>query len=273
MKTIGKNIFLSILLTNISLLIYGQGVSISPSRLYFDADIGQTQVKRITVTNNSKTNQTYTISFADFSSPGNDGKATIDTVKTEHSLSQWLGASQSLIELQAGESRDVEIILQLPNSKEAARVAWSTLTLKLSKERKAPDELSESSMGFGIMHTFQIVIYIFQSPPSVTFKEAQILAFEDGGLDVNGKKRVKLHLKNTGETILDVAAYLELTNTSTGITKREKAMAFTTLPGHDRIFYFTLSDDLASGKYSVLGVVDYGDRDAVIGAELELTIP
>jgi hypothetical protein len=71
---------------------------------------------------------------------------------------------------------------------------------------------------------------------------------------------------------MDVAAYLELTNLRTGETKREKARAFTTLPGHSRKMNFILPENLAPGNYSVLGVADYGDREAVIAAELNITI-
>ncbi len=125
---------------------------------------------------------------------------------------------------------------------------------------------------FGIMHTFQFVVHIFQTPKSVTYKNARIIAFEEEGVNEQGEKQIKLHLENTGDAIIDVAAYLELTNMSTGESRREKARAFTTLPGHSRIIHFVLPDDLSPGRYSVLGVADYGDRDAVIAAELELTV-
>lgn len=252
---------------------YGQSASVSPSRLYFNAEPGQSQVRRITVTNNSDTPQSFTVSFADFSSPGTDGKTELaDPGENPNSASRWLNASPSLVELAAGESRDVEIILQLPDSPDADKVIWATTLVKLARERTDAPGLGEDAMGFGIMHTFQFVIHVFQTPPGITFKDARILAFEDAGVDENGKRILMLHVENTGEAIIDVAAYLELTNLRTGETKREKARAFTTLPGHSRKMNFILPENLAPGNYSVLGVADYGDREAVIAAELNITI-
>ncbi len=268
-----KRNFAILLFTLAGTLVYGQSASVSPSRLYFNAEPGQTQVRRITVTNNSETPQSFTVSFADFSSPGTDGKTELsDPGESSHSASRWLSASPSLVELAAGESRDVEVILQLPDSPEAAKVVWATTLVKLARERTQPPGLGEDAMGFGIMHTFQFVIHVFQTPPGVTYKDARILAFEDSGKDEEGKRTLMLHLENTGEAIIDVAAYLELTNLRTGETIRERARAFTTLPGHSRRMNFNLPENLTPGNYSVLGVVDYGDREAVIAAELNITV-
>lgn len=253
---------------------FSQSASVSPSRLYYNAEPGQTQVRQLTVTNNSETPQSFTVSFADFASPGTDGKTELlDEGESEHSAFSWLSASPSLLELQPGESRDVDIILQVPNTPESARVVWSTAVIRLARERTAAPGLEEGAMGFGIMHTFQFVVHIFQTPRSVTYRNARILAFEDAGMDEDENRRIKLHLENTGDAIIDVAAYLELTHMRTGESRRERARAFTTLPGHSRVIYFTLPDDLNPGEYSILGVVDYGDREAVIAAETNITIP
>ena len=272
MNALKRNIAI-LFLTLAGTLVYGQSASVSPSRLYFNAEPGQTQVRRITVTNNSETPQSFTVSFADFSSPGTDGKTELaDAGESPHSASRWLSASPSLVELAAGESRDVEVILQLPDSPEAAKVVWATTLIRLARERTQPPGLGEDAMGFGIMHTFQFVIHVFQTPPSVTFKDARILAFKDSGKDDVGKRTLMLHLENTGEAIIDVAAYIELTNLRTGETIRERARAFTTLPGHSRKMNFNLPENLVPGDYSILGVVDYGDREAVIAAELNITV-
>lgn len=268
-KSILTGIFSFLLATG----LWAQSASVSPSRVYFNADPGQTQVRQLTVTNNSETPQSFTISFSDFGSPGTAGKTELlDEGEAENSATAWLSASPSLLELQPGESRDVDIILNVPNEEDAARVVWSTALVKLARERTADPSLGEDAMGFGIMHTFQFVVHVFQTPKSVTYKNARIIAFEEDGLNEEGEKRIKLHLENTGDAIIDVAAYLELTNMRTGESRREKARAFTTLPGHSRIIHFVLPDDLSPGRYSVLGVADYGDRDAVIAAELELTV-
>ncbi|TVQ10972.1 MAG: hypothetical protein EA361_13130 [Bacteroidetes bacterium] len=253
--------------------LWAQSASVSPSRVYYNAEPGQTQVRQLTITNNSESPQNFTITFSDFASPGTDGKTELmEPGENVNSASQWLSASPSFVELQSGESRDVDVILQVPNIPEARRVVWSSALVKLARERTDAPGLGNDAMGFGIMHTFQFVVHIFQTPRSVTYRNARILAFEEGERGAEGERRIRIHVENTGDAIIDVAAYLELTNMRTGESRREKARAFTTLPGHSRVIHFELPDDLGPGRYSVLGVVDYGDRDAVIAAELELTV-
>lgn len=253
--------------------LWAQSAAVSPSRVYFNAEPGQTQSRRITVTNNSETSQVFTVSFADFSSPGQDGKTELqDPADNPQSATQWLSASPSLLELAPGESRDVEIVMQVPNLREANRVIWATALVRLARERTDPPGMADNALGFGIMHTFQFVIHIFQTPPSVTHRDARIISFTDAGKNEEGLRQIRLHVENTGEAIIDVAAYLEITNMRTGQTSRERARAFTTLPGHSRVIHFSLPANMAAGNYSILGVVDYGDRDAVIAAELELRI-
>ncbi len=268
-----KTIFLTAWMVFVVAGLWAQSASVSPSRVYYNAEPGQSQVRQLTITNNSDTPQNFTISFSDFASPGTDGKTELmESGESEFSASPWLSASPSLVELQPGESRDVDIILQVPDNPEARRVVWSSALVRLARERTADPSLGEDAMGFGIMHTFQFVVHIFQTPRSVTYRNARILAFEEGERGEEGKRRIKIHVENTGDAIIDVAAYLELTNMRTGESRRERARAFTTLPGHSRIIHFDLPDDLSPGLYSVLGVVDYGDRDAVIAAELELAV-
>lgn len=267
--------FLAILgLLLINGVLTAQSVSISPSRLYFTAEPGQTRAQKVRVTNSSETRQSFMITFADFDSPGNQGKTEI-LKPGEHpnSCAQWLSASPSLLELEGGETKEVDVILQLPNTPGANRVTWASMFVKLARERTDPADLTNTSTGFGIMQTFQFVVHIFQTPPKITFKDAEILSFEAKKQAGSEETNLVLHIKNTGETIIDVAAYLDYTNNASGETTRDKARAFTTLPQGSREVRFKIPEELGSGKYTVLAVVDFGSRESVIASETELTIP
>lgn len=272
-KTLTARILLIITLTPLS-PGFTQSVSVSPSRLYFGAEPGQTRSHTVRITNNSQSRQAFLISFADFESPGSSGKTEIMEAGTSpNSCAQWLSASPSLLELEGGETRDVEVILQLPNTPQANRVSWASMFVRLARERTTPADLTPASTGFGIMQTFQFVIHIFQTPPGITFKDAEIISFTVSPASDNEKPVLVLHVKNTGEAIIDVAAYLEYTHLGSGNHFRDKARAFTILPGGNREVRFSIPEDLPPGNYNVLGVVDYGSREAVIAAETELTLP
>ncbi|MFO8054611.1 MAG: hypothetical protein R6U19_05540 [Bacteroidales bacterium] len=250
-----------------------QSASVSPSRIYFDAPLGEVQVREIKITNNAETPQAFQISFADFESPGIEGKTAImEAGESDHSCSEWLVANPSFIELGPNESKDVEVVMEVPNTAEAQKAAWATVMVKLARERKSAEDLQEG-YGFGINQTFQFVIHVFQQPPSVQLKQGEIYSFKEFTSPTDSSHALEIQFENTGEAILDCAAYAELTSLADGSTQRLKIRAFTVLPGGARRVTFKLPDDLEAGEYSVLGVVDYGSETEVQAAEISLEIP
>ena len=45
------------------------------------------------------------------------------------------------------------------------------------------------------------------------------------------------------------------------------------LPQFFRDFYYDLPDDLPSGKYTAVGVVDFGSSEEIIAAQVEFNVP
>lgn len=252
-----------------------QSASVSPSRLYFDTPLGEYQTKEVKVTNNSDKPQSFQITFSDFESPGIDGKTKImKPGESEHSCSQWLSANPSFFELKAGESKDITVLIQTPNTAEANKAKWATMMIKLAREKKSGEGMTEG-YGFGIMQTFQFVVHIFQQPPTVTLKSGEIHKFHmvTSEMDSTGVKQLELQFKNTGEAILDCAAYVEMTNLADGSTRRLKIRVFTVLPDGARKVQFDIPEVMPAGKYSFLGVVDYGSDEEVQAAEITAEIP
>ena len=86
------------------------------------------------------------------------------------------------------------------------------------------------------------------------------------------EKRLLLHVKSEGNAIGFCHSYIELTNTSTGELIKLPVRHFTILPGFERSIYFSLPAQLTKGKYSVMAVIDYGSKEDIKAAELELQI-
>lgn len=266
-------VFIIILfLSSLHIQTMAQGASVAPSRVYFDANVGEVQVKTMRVTNTSGVKQGFTVSFADFEAEGNQGKTQqLDLGASLHSIGAWLTASPSFFELEAGKTQEVKLNLMVPNVPEANEVKWGSVLVKLAKEKKALDD-DGKEMGFGIMETFQFVLFAFQTPPTITEKSAYIADFKLIKDLATGRRDLKLEVSNTGRSIVNCASYIDLTNMNTGTTKRLKAKAFTMLPDTYREMMFEVPADMESGSYTALGVVDYGSRDDIAAAEMEFVI-
>ena len=250
-----------------------QNVSLSPSRLYFKAATGETKKQVVHVTNNSKVKQSFTVSFGDFAAPGIDGKTQmLKPGESPHSCTSYMSASPSFFDLEPGKSQDVQVIIDLPNLPEANKVKWGTLILKLAKERSDASKGEKDGVGMGLLETFQFVVHIFQTPPSITFRQSEITTFKEITEPGDTIRRLSLITRNTGETILDCATYLEFSNLKTGFEQRTKPTAYTILPEGGRQTKFFIPKDLPAGKYTVTAVVDIGSKDAVQAAEMDLEI-
>ena len=261
------------LLMLVSIGTVAQSVSVTPSRLYFKEALGAYKSQKIRVTNNGTKAETFQVTFNNFGSSGNKGKThLVEDENYEHGCSQWLSASPAFFELAPGVTQDVDIMMQVPNVPEANTSRWAVANVKLSKENTGGQDGASNETGMQIMQTFQFLIHIFQTPPTVTYKEANITSFVHKGANDKNQQELVMEVENTGETILDCAPYLDVVSLKTGETTRINSRAFTVLPGGKREIRFQLPSALAKGKYSILGVVDYGSDTDLAGAELELEI-
>ena len=255
------------------LQVTAQNVSLSPSRLYYKVSAGESKKQVVHVTNNSGSASAITISFGDFAAPGIDGKTQLlKPGESEHSCVSYMSATPSFFELEPGKSQDVQVVLDLPNLPEANKVKWGTMILKLAKERNDAGKNSKEGVGMGLLETFQFVVHIFQTPPGVTFRQCEITTFQEITGPADPGRKLMLIARNTGETILDCASYLEFTNLKTGYELRTKPTAFTILPGGGRQVKFSVPTDLPRGQYTVTAVVDIGSKEAVQAAEMDLEV-
>src|SRR5258706_15938949 len=95
-KTILLSLYFQFLILS-SLL--AQNVSVSPSRFYYKTAPGETKKQILHVTNSSPDKQSFTISFADFSATGINGKTQmLKPGESEHSCSNYMSASPSFFE-------------------------------------------------------------------------------------------------------------------------------------------------------------------------------
>lgn len=267
-----KKQLLTALLSVFTLIGFSQGASVSPTRLYFKNDIGETVTKRVTVKNKSKDAQSYKIFFGDFEVNNKKGKPSLmGAGQSEHSISPWVSASPNFFTLQPGEVTYVEVTLDLPNTPEAHNVKWGTMGVRLSSEQVDPlGETGEDRMGMGIVNVFQLSIYLFQTPPTVLERSAEIYDFQVQ-TDTIGQK-LMLASENTSPSILNCKSYLEFTNLSTGYNVSTQKVNFTLLPEAAREVVFRMPANLPKGKYSVMGVLDYGSSNEIKAAEIDLTV-
>lgn len=248
------------------------GISVSPSSLRFNVKPGSIATKQIKVTNDTKKPYKFQVAFSDFQMAANGSPMSIKAYESKYTLSKWVTASPSFFELTPGENKTITVTIDIPNDDTANIAAWTIMTIDQSTER-APLDASTSgkAISLGIIPSFGFGVYIYQNPPNVklTSVEIQKFSFEEN----KGKRNFKMEAENKGDGIGFCSSYVELTNTTTGKQERLPIRQYTILPGFHRTFMYPLPDKLASGKYSAVGILDFGSKDQIEASELEFAIP
>lgn len=252
---------------------YNKGVTVSPSHLKFNVDMGKMKTQTIKITNYTESIQKFKVKYNDFDI-SLDGKSSfLEPGTSKYSLSELISISPTFIELEPGSAKEVSITVQIPGGTEAAaKAAWGVILIEQAEEKKVldPGNQSGETIAFGITPVFSFGVWIYQNPPYVENNRVDIIDFiYDSESD---QKLLILSAENLGDGIAFCKAYVELTSLNTGKQLSLGGQNYTLLPGYKRIFAFKVPGTLEKGNYSAVGVLDYNSDEEIVAAELELSI-
>lgn len=242
-----------------------QKISTSPTRLNYKISPGGTQRGIITVTNNADVRQEFTVDFGDFDATRSGKSKFLEKGVLPRSCANWLSASPAVFVLDPGENQQIEVTMDVPQDSSALIARWAVAYIRLAETRQGQQQGNDGLI-VNLNQSYRFGVYIFQTPPSATYAKGEVIGFN------RVDDQIVLQLRNIGETFLKCNSYAEFTNLETGETQRLKARQFTVLPASNRDVAFMIPKDFPAGKYSVLGVLDYGNRDQIEAAEMEIEI-
>jgi len=252
------------------------GIAVSPSTLRFNAKPGTTQTKTFKITNDTKREYNFQVSFQDLTYDPISGQEKAIDKSYKYSLSRYLALSNSYVQLKPRESKVISVIANIPGGDTNAIALWTQLIIDQVFERK-PLEIpgaDKNTIGFGINAGMGFGIKIFQNPPNVKTKEVEIINLKYTAKDTDKKRNpfLNMKVKNKGDGIGYCLFYIELTNLTTGKQTKAKVKQFSILPGLEKTFSYEISPEYQKGNYSALMVLDFGDPDSMQSAEIDFKI-
>lgn len=258
------------------------GVSISPSSIHLSVKPGTSVTKEIRVKNDTKKAKEFVVGFQDFEmntsgkpSMNFDNKKPTDTtvIKTgpKYGLSKNVVVTPSSFTLKPGEEIKLKMITEIPDEPDSYIAKWTIITVEEIYERPPLDPTDQPNrISMGVIPTMGFGVYVYQNPPNVKINQLEIQSLQFSKTEKGNN--VTMSVKNIGDGISYCLSYLEITNLKTGIQQKLQNKSFTILPQYHRIFKYDLPTDLAPGKYSAIGVVDYGHKEEIIAAEIEFEL-
>lgn len=253
--------------TSSDTLFKDMGVAVSPSSFHLSMKPGSSAVKEITVNNDTKNNYKFNVGTTDFEM--NKQGDPVSSPGCKYALSKWMTISPTYFELKPHQKQKIKLLITIPDT--AFFAAWSIVALDQVSDRPKLDvEPSDKNIAFGVINTIGFGVYVFQNPPNVKINNVEIKKFTLSEKD--SVKIITMEVKNTGDGIGYSTAYVELTNLNNGKTQKLPVTRFTILPQFEREFSFLIPKIIEKGKYSVVGVLDFGSKEEIKAAELEFEI-
>ncbi|MGA9213336.1 fimbrial biogenesis chaperone [Kaistella sp.] len=236
-------------------------LEVTPPRNYFTSNAGETSVKKIIVTNSSKTSPlTLTVSFNDWKYDENGSNVMAEAGSLTNSCAKWITIQpQSYFTLPPGESQEVEVTVTPPAQKtDTLNVHTAMLFITQTNPIDSYNEdgaLIKVSLrsGVKIYHRYSTV-----SDPNIEFNDFK--------LDKKSNT-LELEIENKGNIWTDGPIVTELINQNDGTKYKMDDQIIYTLPGDLRIVPIPLPKNLKSGKYIATSSFSFGD-DMIKMAEL-----
>jgi hypothetical protein len=248
------------------------GVAVSPASMHLSLKPGTITTKEILINNDTKFGKKFNIGFSDFTVDQNE-KPMAAPKDSKFAMSRYINLVPSYVELKPYEKIKIKLVINIPDT--ANYSAWTIVTVDQAIDRPKLDPVQDDkTISMGVLPSIGFGVYIYQNPPNVKTNNVEITNFSIANDRKDPtKKNFILNIKNTGDGIGYTVAYVELVNLNDGKKTRLPNVNFTVLPKFSRDVIIKFPDDLTPGKYSAVGVVDFGSNDIVNGEEIEFTYP
>lgn len=239
------------------------GISVSPPRLYFELNPGQSGTDKLVITNVSQSNTLdLAVSLGDweYNQMGENMMYPAETLDT--SCASWVNVKKedSYFSLKPGEKKEIEVTVTTPNLlKSTVPVHTSMLYVT---QMNPIDDVDSKGANMKVSVRSGIKLFHRTTDPRIKKIEIQNMVFN------KQSKKIELYFENNGNVWTDGTIYLDLLNTKTGKKQSLNHMVFYSMPGNKREVIIDLPDDLQPGKYVGTVLIDHGDENSIEVAEL-----
>lgn len=241
------------------------GISVSPPRVYYTLNPGETGSQKVLVSNVSREhplNLSLTLGDWEYDNYGNNLMFAPDTL--DNSCAGWLSLPGGMyMTLEPGENREVDLTMAVPA--ELDRDANVQTAMLFITQMNPVDGVDTQGAAIKINVRQGIKIYRKGGTPEIRKVEIENLAYDK---ETNS---LALFFSNGGNIWINGRVSTSLFNQTTGKESNVEAIDFYTMPGDRRIMQILFPHELEKGRYTATVMLDYGDRTTIEAAELQFS--
>lgn len=242
------------------------GISISPPKLYFNLNNGESSSEQIVVTNVSKSAQLdLGITLGDWHYNELGENILLPPDSLANSATSWISTNGiSYLSLKPGETRDLTISLSVPQNADTDNPVHTAM---LYITQMNPTDASDKD-GANMKISVRSGLKLYQRSNTPANKRINI-----HNLTFNSEKNLlELTFENTGNIWIDGNISTDLVNLTNGKESTLEDITYFTLPNDMRKVRIVLPQNLEKGAYTATTLIDINDEDNLEAAELHFTI-
>ncbi len=264
-------LFIVIFILLISLVQFsiGQDFEVSPAKLAFNAEPGESQEKMINVKNHSSKKMPILVSVGDFLPSTRGGKKYLEAKSTKYSIANWMSISPAYFELNPNEERQISVTLQAPLDDYSSK--WGMIYFTSAREQEAFG--ADKGITAGMNISARIAVQVTQSPASNTNYVVKISRLREVTTEGDRLRKFQANIDNIGDKIAKCKVYLIASNLETAEETKFDEIKFTSYSKSTKIIELSLPDELPNGKYSLAAILDYGSSSSLEGTQLIIEVP
>lgn len=254
-------IILLILMVTAAVSLTAQGVSMSPTRLFFNGHPGETITETVSLMNESEKDYVLSIRYKDWERAEDGNKIYFSPGSLDHSNASWVSTLENTVHLPAKGRLEVVVTMKIPEGASGTEVTNSMLFF--TQIHQQSDEV-DTQGGIGVITLFEFGLHIYYTPPANNLKSLDITDIRELTEDT-GKKVAAVSITNDGNVVNDATVEFELTNTDTGEEIKLDPRPISMMPDKDQVARFTLPEKLSGSYLGVVIIKMAGTNDLRVG--------
>lgn len=244
------------------LSMFSQGISMSPTRLFFTGNPGETVTETVILSNTSATDYVFNVNTKDWKREEDGNKVYFDASSLNQSNAAWISTVATSINLPANSTKEIIVSMRVPSNASTSEVTNSMLFFTQIGKQK---DIAEQQKGIGIIALFEFGLHVYYTPVRNNIKSLEIVSLEELSDTNSTSKKVAVGIENDGNMVNDATVEFEFTNTTTGEEIKLKPINISMLPGTKQVVKFELPQDI-SGSYLGVSIIKMaGTNDLRVG--------
>lgn len=241
---------------------FSQGVSMSPTRLFFTGNPGEVVSQNVVMHNGSDNDYIFNINTKDWNRSEDGTKVYFEPGVLKHSNSAWISTLETNINLPAKSTQEVLVTMRIPA--DASSVEMSNSMLFFTQIGKQKDEL-KLDKGIGIIALFEFGLHVYYTPPANKKISLDIISIEKLPQQADNAQAVSIRVFNEGTVVNDASVELELTNTDSGEEIKATPVNISMMPATYQTITHKLPEHLKGKFLGVVIVKMAGSNDLRVG--------